>query len=215
MGFLSGGGGGGQTSTQTIQPNLRTDNAVQGPLGSAAVRQINAQGAFSSFNPTQLLPGTPMGQIAMQGPNPTIFGQPYNTAVQAPYFGSAQTTPPSPSPFAQGQGGGAMGAGSSQGGGASGSGNPLGQTPGAGNQPLPWDMNPQQMQQMMQMMMGWQQQQQASQQPSPVPGYNPALTNYQPNYQASNGSTTPGAGNTPHPPQPPASGSGGSSGVSK
>lgn len=90
MGSLFGGGGGGDSQIQTVQPPLKTDNAVQGPLGSLAVRQLGSQGAFAPFGRgSAFVPGVAFGQVQMPGPNPTRFGNPGNAMAATPFFGSA------------------------------------------------------------------------------------------------------------------------------
>lgn len=120
MGGLFGGGGGGNTDVQTVQPPLKTDNAVQGPLGSLAVRQLGSQGAFAPFGRgSAFVPGVALGQVQLAGPNPTQFGNPGNAQAATDFFGSAGFSPnyQAPSPFApqqQGYGGSPLQGGGGQ-----------------------------------------------------------------------------------------------------
>ena len=82
------GSGGGSTQVQTVQPSLKTNNAVEQPLGGAAVRMTNSMGAYAPFGTGgRLVSGVPFGQVAMAGPNPTVFGDPFNSQYAQGFFG--------------------------------------------------------------------------------------------------------------------------------
>jgi len=63
---------------QTTQPSIRTDNALEQPLGGALLTSLTANTPYFRYGSgASLLPTAPMGQIAMPGPNQSVFGNPF------------------------------------------------------------------------------------------------------------------------------------------
>lgn len=155
MGF---GGGGGGTSTEIVQPPNPTNVPLQDNLTSAGLNMLTQSIPYAHAGAGyQLLPRNPFGQVAMAGPNPTIFGDPFNASYAQNFFGpNSGSMPPMPGPQPQQQAMGG-GQGGQQGGGSGSSGM------GAGAQIHP-PPEPPQLQQPM-----------GGQQAQPMGGYNPVM----------------------------------------
>src|SRR5687768_9112081 len=92
MGF--GGGGGGTSVTQTEGGPIQ-NVPLQNELTGQGLRQLQQSSPFSYYGSGhQLMPQSPLGQVFAPGPNPTIFGNPYNAAHHNQIFGQAGMVPP-------------------------------------------------------------------------------------------------------------------------
>ena len=131
MGSLFGGGG-SSTDTTTITPPNPTGVPLQEPLMGVGQRQINQASPFAAYGSGgNLVPQVPFGQVALSGPNPTTFGDPFNAAHAQAFYGPNSGTMPATgaggSSQGQGQGGGTSS--NQSGGGANSSGNSAGTPP--------------------------------------------------------------------------------------
>lgn len=94
---MSGGGGESSPQTQVITPDR-----PPGPLETGAPshlfpqmeNMLEANLPYSQFGGGfNLAPRNPFGQVYVPGPNPTIYGNPYNYNANAtPYFGQSALT---------------------------------------------------------------------------------------------------------------------------
>lgn len=63
---------------QTVQPDLRTNNAAEQPLGGAVVSTLAANEPYFRYGRgISMLPTANMGQIAIPGPNQSVVGNPF------------------------------------------------------------------------------------------------------------------------------------------
>ena len=63
---------------ETTQPDIKTNNALEQPLGGALLTSLTANTPYFRYGSgASLLPTAPMGQIAMPGPNQSVFGNPF------------------------------------------------------------------------------------------------------------------------------------------
>lgn len=81
--------GGGDTTVQTIQPSNPTNIPLQGDLTGQSQRQLGYAAPYSYWPGYQLGPQAAMGQVFVGGPNPTIFGNPYNYGNAQGFFGGS------------------------------------------------------------------------------------------------------------------------------
>lgn len=87
-------GGGSDGGTEIINPPIRTDAPLQPELTNAGRAQLAANDQFNIWGAGfRLTPQNPFGQVYMPGPNQTIFGNPYNQANAAPFFGQSAGAP--------------------------------------------------------------------------------------------------------------------------
>ena len=112
MGF--GGGSSQQPSTSIVQPPNPPGGPLQDALVSHGAAMLESNIPYAHFGSgAALLPRSPLGQVYVPGPNPTIFGNPYNQSAHAGYFGSASgSNAPQPGqqqPQQQAMGGGQQG----------------------------------------------------------------------------------------------------------
>lgn len=82
-------GGGGSTGPQVITTPRPNDTPLEGQLTGLGTRQLGFAEPFSYYGAGyNLLPQGPLGQVGLAGPNPTIFGQPFNPQAQGGYWGN-------------------------------------------------------------------------------------------------------------------------------
>ena len=100
---------------ETTQPDIKTNNALEQPLGGALLTSLTANTPYFRYGSgASLLPTAPMGQIAMPGPNQSVFGNPFAGDV-GQSFGPSVELPSSYQMLGSGGAGGGYGGGYSYG----------------------------------------------------------------------------------------------------
>lgn len=85
---MSFGSGGGGTEVQQLPGGVIGSIPLQDNLANAALNMLTqALPQAHAGAGYQMLPRNPFGQVQVAGPNPTVFGDPFNASYAQNYFG--------------------------------------------------------------------------------------------------------------------------------